>query len=1045
MKKIFVVFALLCAVLLASCGGGSDSGNGKEIQISFLLPVDAEGICDEDEDYNTDRTNCIDRLDQVITAVYAKNSLSGEYVFVDEKIIPIEENVKNSFGFSFKLKESYKYLRVFAKVADPNGRIKLSGGVDNLTQNDQMIFLAPAGDFARVVSDRINFDRGSLKSYFTEDGSKGAAAVALKDGNIYMAGGYDLDEDEVSKKAVIFNMKSLSVKEVAKLPVPLYDHIAALLDDGSETGKVVVGFGKNDDGDYESAWIYDPESDKYTPIPIISMTNAKSITIDGDVYIVGGCTENGASNAVFRISAKTGSVSAEQFAMMQQGRCNHAIADLSTNGKVRILVLGGSTNNKPEGRETPVVGGNFAEIVTEGSSKAVEITDRTGGDDHNLKETGLISPAAATLTMDDKGTAEKIIAVTGGYTNTDNTAAANPNTFVLSEKDGKLVYDADASTFECARPSMAALGTWKNDFSAYAAVNCGTYEHRDRSSISEQLIFVLQVRRNANADGKEVFSSSVKKSVMEGNRDPESDAEMVDGPVAADALGQVFMFGGKYVYKVGSYAIPGTVYENAPKTKMPMPIIHVAFEYPFQEPMSYRSIYDKVQMNLKDTCVSDPDAPGRCLEDWENKYYIQYKWEMTESPTPLREESRLYLTESDDSAGQWILDDGTRDNPKRANFTGLVITPRKSSEENPSYDPERCSSECGEEPADNGDKYFFKTLSDYFICRQKFCEETKTEYYKIKIQAETVDKKTGFISDPAEITVVPRIIPQARVVAQLTWKQGFKTKAESESKEGAAVDLDLHLIKKNSIEAAQYGFTPTEGLLGTRHASQDTEADCPVTLPECEHYWRHDDCSFDDNGLTGVDEDRTIQWHASLDIDSTWGGGNYQNPETIGLGPIIDNDFDGVPDYYIIEDQYLLVVGYVACTSKYADGVDRCRGEYTGTDSFNEIDARVEIFVDGMEVPRSGTSDKYSASTKDFKIKFEDWKAIAVIKWDSGNAIVTDSAMPDEGITTDPVNHPVCNYPNTEAKLIPIWDANVYVDYITTPNPDTNFQIGICN
>ena len=43
---------------------------------------------------------------------------------------------------------------------------------------------------------------------------------------------------------------------------------------------------------------------------------------------------------------------------------------------------------------------------------------------------------------------------------------------------------------------------------------------------------------------------------MEGNVDGESDARMADGPVVSNGLGQVYALGGKYVYLVGSYAIP---------------------------------------------------------------------------------------------------------------------------------------------------------------------------------------------------------------------------------------------------------------------------------------------------------------------------------------------------------------------------------------------------------------------------------------------------------------------------------------------------------
>ena len=503
-----------------------------------------------------------------------------------------------------------------------------------------------------------------------------------------------------------------------------------------------------------------------------------------------------------------------------------------------------------------------------------------------------------------------------------------------------------------------------------------------------------------------------------------------------------------------SYRIQIT--RQAPKP--PKPIIHVAFEYPIQKPMSYRNIYDQVQMNLKDTCVAMKDDPNTCDPDWASKYYIKYKWEMTESPTPLLDDSKLRLTESSsDSVGQWIPDDGVRDNPKRASFTGLMITPRRYDDRpNDLYNAEECG-KCGDEPSDNGDKYFFNTLSKYLLCRQKYCEETVTKYYKINIQAEAVDKETDLVSDTTDITVVPKIIPQARVVAQLTWKQGFKTKAESESKEGVMIDIDIHMIKKSSLEAPDKGYTPTEGLLGTSYRSVDQDS-CLFNLPECEKYWRHDDCSFSDQGLSGVDDGRTIQWHASLDIDNTWGGNNYETPETIGLGPIVDEDGDGVPDIPIIDDQYLLVVGYVGCNSlRYEDGLDRCAADYTGEDGVHEVDARVEILIDGFEAPRKEgvdrPADKYAS--KDFKIKVNDWKAIALVKWDgnlkgpetnqkyTGNAIVTEEAMADQGITVNAKKHPVCNYKMEDAVLLPIWDPQTYKDYVEKQD-ENGWNIGTC-
>lgn len=275
------------------------------------------------------------------------------------------------------------------------------------------------------------------------------------------------------------------------------------------------------------------------------------------------------------------------------------------------------------------------------------------------------------------------------------------------------------------------------------------------------------------------------------------------------------------------------------------------------------------------------------------------------------------------------------------------------------------------------------------------------------------------------------LIRQNRVAVKLTWKQGFKTEAEAEiNYDGEMVDLNLHLIKRNSLEAETYGFYYTEGLLGTTQRMPIN--DCSPTVPVCERYWRHDDCSFTDQGYN--DSAESIQWNAKFLGDNYWGGGDYKNPEIIVMGTTGEDD--------IVNDQYLVVVGYIYCSSShYPD--DRCDPSYNEDDSAYEIDARVEIFVDGKKVPRNGTYDMYSETTKDFKIKLNEWKAVAVIKWDSGNATVTDSAMSYEGITTDPKHHPVCYYDNSDAYLIPIWDAEEYRKYIETPD-EHDYKRGYC-
>ena len=576
MKRLFFLsLAFILAFMLISC----DSGNTGDFRITLKLPIDYDSVCNDLDDPDSDYTYCINESDQVMLSIYSKSNIADEYVYADRKLIKVTDNKGGKEEFIRSLKKG-AYYRFFVEVTNSNEKLKLTGGIDGVYYDDKnnyevSIFLAPAGDFARVVSDRTNSDKSSLQSYFDDGGSKGAAAVALKDGKIYMAGGYDMQEEEISQKTVLFDMQSLSKSDRKNLPSKIYDHVAALLDDGSETGMVVVGLGMGEDDVLnDSVWVYDPKTDKYDMISLGSsaMTKAKAISIDGDDYIVGGCTDGGASASVYKISAKTGSVVSELFATLKTGRCNHAVADFSTvvvdendvkTVTPRILVIGGSTNYKPEGKETPVLGENFAEIVTKGSSEAINVTDRNGGDDADLKTKGLISPAAVSVIMDDKEEDETVVAVLGGYLRDGEEDAAswvtNPSLFVFSKKDeNTLVYDKNGTANECARPSAALLGSEEKSVLKYVAVNCGTKDiDRTKRNADNQVVFVLQVKRvKDSAIDAEVFSSSVKDSLMDENYDRESTAVIVDGPVAVDALGQVFMLGGLYIYQVGSYAVP---------------------------------------------------------------------------------------------------------------------------------------------------------------------------------------------------------------------------------------------------------------------------------------------------------------------------------------------------------------------------------------------------------------------------------------------------------------------------------------------------------
>ncbi len=511
----------------------------------------------------------------------------------------------------------------------------------------------------------------------------------------------------------------------------------------------------------------------------------------------------------------------------------------------------------------------------------------------------------------------------------------------------------------------------------------------------------------------------------------------------------------------------GTVDSN-----IPQPIISVKFDETVGGPVSYRNIKDDVKMNLEGTCVSDPDNNGKCLADWSEKYYIKYKWEMVESPTPDMYGSQLDLYESHGVAGNWFPD-YANENPKLAKFTGLMVTPRISDEDNPDLDESKCESECGEKPSNVQDASFPVDHSEFVICSQKYCEKKKTTYYKVKIQAVTVDLETGDNSETSEVTVVPQIISHARVIAQLTWKQGFATKTEAESDmEGTKTDLDIHMIKRSSLEAATFGYTPTDGVMCTSmqfegmnySPTEDIDGD---EKPDYESFFRHDDCYFADQGfdnIYGQPVTETVAWNATFDLNNTWGGGNYKNPETIGLGTITDENGDGKPDKDIIDDQYLVVVNYAFCTPKGFEDTswntccNPADSSCNGDGSAYEIDARVDILIDGVPAPRAERvdgedvlrpADNYSETSRSFKIRPDEWKVVAVIKWDSslpspvdnpkftGDAVVSDVAMPDAGIETDASSYKTCRFDVTLCEVTPIWDVQEYYSWVDSPqNPD---------
>jgi hypothetical protein len=560
-NTFFLLLVLVAALMLASCEAG-DTGNFK---IRLRLPID-DDVCgpfiDDDEDY----TYCIQDRDQVLLSIYTSSTPSGEYVYADRKLIRVRGNTGGKEEFIRSLKKG-TYYRFFVEVTNANEKLKLTGGLDSILYDDDKnfevdIFLGAVGDFVRVVGDRKRPYDTSLLSYFESGGSKGAAAAALKGGKLYLSGGYSFDMDMTMRNTTIFDLKTVSSKKAADLNQALADHVAAFLDDGSETGKVVVAFGTTDEGVVSNEIkIYDPEKDKYRLIETRdSVTRAKAITIDGDVYIVGGCNKNSAGKKIYKVDKVTQIVS--DFATLQTGRCNHAIADVSYTKEdgtfvPRILVIGGSID---ENGDNPVLD-NFVEIATINKSVKVDLADRYNGDSVELLKKGLISPAASALKMDDLEESETVVAVVGGYLQDGDEETKNlivsSNLYVFSETgENKWVYDVNAGK-ECARPSAGAVGAAEKSTAKYMAVNCGTKNlARTSQAADAQAIYVVQVKRTPDKDlGINVFSASVRESLLDDNRDPENGI-IVDGPTAVNQLGQVFVFGTEYVYQISGYAIP---------------------------------------------------------------------------------------------------------------------------------------------------------------------------------------------------------------------------------------------------------------------------------------------------------------------------------------------------------------------------------------------------------------------------------------------------------------------------------------------------------
>ena len=452
-------------------------------------------------------------------------------------------------------------------------------------------------------------------------------------------------------------------------------------------------------------------------------------------------------------------------------------------------------------------------------------------------------------------------------------------------------------------------------------------------------------------------------------------------------------------YKVQIYRYP-----NLP----PKPFIGLKYSSPIGGYKDHRVIKDWVNMEINLSCprkegadettcnkiisdtVSGPDTITTndfrdqcCAANWEEQYCLKYRWEMIETPTPLAPETHIGLDNIPlGGEGNWYEACGELD-PTLASFKGYMITPT----------PEG-------------------------------------KYYKISMQAVTIDKQTQLESEITEKIDAPNIIPAARVMVQLTWKEGLQTRAELDRQEGVAVDLDLHLIKKKGMDACR-AEPPADGLMCTVMSRPGLPIDTPT----------HDDCHWNDLGLNGEyvftdcnGEFKTIGWYAAFDLDNRWGGGDYTNPETINLGPITDeNPKDGKPDVNPLDDEYLVMVNYNNCQNLQSGGDEApCQD---GGQEYN-VHAKVEIFVDGKVAPREGKTDDDPLSRTTFVIRPREWIVVGTFTWDGTLVPSTPGWVGDAVVHDLPTTHEkVCKFDSTHCRNVTIWDYTAYETWVTTPTP----------
>jgi N-acetylneuraminic acid mutarotase len=169
-------------------------------------------------------------------------------------------------------------------------------------------------------------------------------AILLPNGEVLVAGGattYHLDAGQVTSSAELFNPRTNSWRAAAPMSKPRYVQGSALLKDG----RVLVAGGwyamSNSDPSHETAEIYDPATDRWSPTGSMKVARAEfglAILADGRVLVTGGTGKN------YKLTVGT-----EIF--------DPAIGSWTTTGDLKVATMWSAIQTLADGRVLISVGG----------------------------------------------------------------------------------------------------------------------------------------------------------------------------------------------------------------------------------------------------------------------------------------------------------------------------------------------------------------------------------------------------------------------------------------------------------------------------------------------------------------------------------------------------------------------------------------------------------------------------------------------------------------------------------------------------------------